>query len=109
MNDWDWLKPTATVLAAAAVVLVVVNAALVLRNESAQAFANQRQQYINQAAEVSRVAQVLAQTIARKAIETNDDALTALLQRHGLQLSRTPPGVEAVKPEATPPEGEEKK
>jgi hypothetical protein len=105
MNDWDWLKPAATVLGAAAIVLVLVNAALVLRNESAQVFVNQRQQYINQGAAVNRVAQLLARTIARVAIETKDDALTALLERHGLQLKHTPEGdVDTAAPGATAPE-----
>lgn len=89
MNGWQdgaWLKPAATVLAGLSIVLLIVNAALSLRNESAQNLLNQRQQYINQSAQVSRVAMFLVQTIAKTAVASKDDALFQLLQRHGVKL-----------------------
>jgi hypothetical protein len=89
-----WLKPAAMALAIASLVLVCVNAALILRNESAQAVVNQRQQFLNQTVQVSRVALVLVQTIAKTAAATKDEALSQLLERHGVRLQPTqpPPG-----------------
>jgi LAS superfamily LD-carboxypeptidase LdcB len=94
MNGWQtdtWLRPAATALAVASIVLLFVNAALTLRNESAQAVVNQRQQFINQSAQVSRVALVLVQTIAKTALTTKDDALMQLRERHGVRLQPNPP------------------
>lgn len=98
MDDRDWLRTAASVLAAAAIVLVVVNGALTLRNEAAQNTVNERQEFINQGAEVRSVAQLLAQTIARKAVATKDQALVALLARHGLKLKQIPTGAPAAAP-----------
>lgn len=102
MNGWQsetWLRPAATALALASIVLLVVNAALTLRNESAQAVVNQRQQFINQTAQVSRVALLLAQTIAKTAITTKDDALLQLLERHGVRLQSNASPAEGAAPE----------
>jgi hypothetical protein len=104
MNGWQsdtWLRPAATGLAIASIVLLVVNAALTLRNESAQAVVNQRQQFINQSAQVSRVALVLAQTIAKTAVATKDDALMQLLDRHGVRLQSNVPPAESAPPEGS--------
>ncbi|HZT52556.1 MAG TPA: hypothetical protein VFA22_11505 [Stellaceae bacterium] len=101
MDGWwsgTWLRPTAIALALASIALVIVNGALTLRIQNAQAVLTQRQQFINQAVQVSRVAQLLVQTIAKTALATKDDALTALLERHGVRLQ---PGAPA---EGAPPE-----
>jgi len=102
MNGWQtdtWLRPAATALALASIVLLVVNAALTLRNESAQAVVNQRQQFINQTAQVSRVALVLVQTVAKTAMANKDDALMQLLERHGVRLQPNAPPAEGNPPE----------
>ncbi len=93
MNDWAWLKPTATGLAAASILFVLLNGALVLRNDNAQALVNQRQQMINQGGQLTHAAQLMVQAIARVAIATKDDALFQLLKRHGVHL--TPNGPDA--------------
>ena len=82
-----WLGPAAAWLAIASIVLVLVNAALVLRNQGVQRVLNERQQFINQAAQLSRASQLLVDTIARSAIANKDDTLTALLQRHGVKVN----------------------
>ena len=96
-----WLRPAATALALAGIVLVFVNGALTLRNEGAQTIIAQRQQFINQGVQVSRVAQLLVQTIARAAVATKDDALTQLLERHGVRLQ---PGAAPAEGTAAAPE-----
>jgi len=93
-----WLRPAATWLAVASIVLVLVNAAIVLRNQSVQRELNQRQATINQAAQIARVNQVLIETIARTAVTKKDDALAAVLERHGVKLNGP------VQPAPTPPE-----
>jgi hypothetical protein len=101
MNGWQtgtWLRPAATALAVASIVLVVVNGALTLRNEGAQTVINQRQQFINLSAQVSRVAMLLVQTIAKTAVTTKDDALTQLLERHGVRVQPNPPPAEGAAP-----------
>jgi hypothetical protein len=88
MDDADatWLRRAATWIAGASIVLVVVNGALVLKNQDAQRIVNQRQAQINQAAQIARVNQLIIETIARTAIARKDDTLTALLERHGVKL-----------------------
>jgi hypothetical protein len=97
-----WLGPAATWLAIASIVLVLVNAALVLRNQGDQGTVNQRQQIINQAAQLSRASQILIETIARTAIANKDDTLTALLERHGIKVNPGPAPAAASAPEKTP-------
>jgi hypothetical protein len=94
MEDGDeggWLRPAATWLAAASIVLVAVNGALVLRNQAAQREVNERQQTINQGAQLSRISQFLVTTVARVAVAAKDDKLTDLLERHGVHVKVGPP------------------
>lgn len=91
-----WLRSAATLLAVASIVLVLVNAGLALRNQGAQGEVGQRQQIINQAAQYSRVSQLLVQTAGRIAINSKDDALSAALERHGIKLTVNPPPSEAA-------------
>jgi hypothetical protein len=91
----SWLRPAATVLAAAGIVLVLVNAGLVLRNQSVQAVVSQRQQVINQAAMLARASQAVIQALAVTAIKNKDDAILALLERHGIHVN--PPSAETEK------------
>jgi hypothetical protein len=82
-----WLRTAATWLAVASVLLVLVNAGLVLRNQGSQRVVNQRQQTINQAVQLARAGQILVQTVARVAVATKDDALTAALEHQGIKLN----------------------
>ena len=93
MAEGGWARPTATGLAAASIVFVLINGALVLRNENAQAAVNQRQQVIDHGLEVSRAAQLMVQTIGNVAVATKDDALIQVLERHGIHLSPNAPSV----------------
>jgi acylphosphatase len=86
-----WLRSAATSLAIATIVLVLVNAVLVVRNQGAQREVNQRQQVINQGVQIAHVSQVLVETAARAAVQNKDDKLTALLERHGIHITLNPP------------------
>lgn len=104
MKDWAWLGPTATGLAAASLLFVLLNGALVLRNDNAQAVVTQRQQFINQGVQTSRAAQLMIQTIAHVAVATKDDALVQLLEHHGLHLTSDAPAVVAAPSDETRPQ-----
>src|ERR1700676_3950150 len=98
-----WLRPAATLLAGAGIVLVLINAALLMRNQKAQAEVNQRQQVINHAVQFSRAVQLLVQTIAWTAVTSKDEALVVLLERHGIRITGGPPSADSLqKPEAKP-------
>ena len=81
-----WEVVTMT-LAALSLVLVIVNAGLVLRNQSIQVEVGQRQQIINQGLQFARLRQVIAQYVANVATAKNDPALSELLTRHGINLA----------------------
>lgn len=93
---WD----TVTMAAAAlSLVLVIVNAGLVLRNQSIQVDVSQRQQVINQGLQFARIRQVLAQYIANVATAKKDTELTDVLTHHGITLA-APPAAPATAPAA---------
>ena len=93
-----WLRTAATWLAGISIVLVLVNAALELRNQAAQRAVNQRQQFINQSVQIGRVSQVLIETVAKSAVASKDDALTALMERHGIHVNVSPAPAGEKKP-----------
>lgn len=77
------------VLAALSLILVIINAGLVVRNESLQVDVTQRQQVINQGLQFARIRQTLAQLLGNLAIAKNDRDLADLLTRHGIAVSPT--------------------
>ena len=79
-----------TGLAVAALVLVVINAGLTLSNRSAQTEINQRQQYINQNLQASRVLEALVRALATASVNNKDEALRQLLTQHGITFTVTP-------------------
>ena len=81
-----WEVVTMT-LAGVSLVLVIVNAGLVLRNQSIQVEVSQRQQIINQGLQFARLRQVIAQYVANVATAKKDAELTELLTRHGINLA----------------------
>lgn len=74
-------------LAALSLLLVVVNAILVIRNQSIQFDVNQRQQTINQGLQFARIRQTLVQFLGNLAVSKNDRDLTDLLTRHGITVT----------------------
>jgi hypothetical protein len=87
---------TALALAGLSLLLVIVNAGLVIRNQSIQIDVTQRQQTINQGLEFARIRQTLAQFLGNLAVTKNDRDLTDLLTRHGIAVTPT-----AAQPAAT--------
>jgi len=77
-------------LAGLSLVLVIVNSALAIRNQSIQADVGQRQQVINQGLEFARIRQALAQVLGNFALSKNDHDLSDLLTRHGIAVSAVP-------------------
>jgi hypothetical protein len=96
-----WLRPAATILAAAGIILVFVNGGLVLRNQASQAVVSQRQQVINTAAPINRIQQMLAQALAQTAVQHRDEAIQTMLERHGFRINIVPTAG-APKPETQP-------
>lgn len=80
-------------MAALSLLLVVVNAGLVVRNQSIQVQATQRQQVINQGLQFSRIRQVLAQLLANVSVSKNDHDIAALLTRNGITVTVPPAAV----------------
>jgi hypothetical protein len=88
------------ILAGVSLALVIVNAGLVLRNQSIQFDVSQRQQVINQGLQFARIRQVLAQYVANVAATKKDAELTNLLAHHGITLAATPvPAATAAAPQ----------
>jgi len=89
------------VLGAVTVVLVIVNFFLLSNNQSIQAQVNQRQQFINQSAQLSRVSDFLIRALATEAVSKNDDKVRDMLSQQGITLNVTPaPNGSAATPAA---------
>lgn len=84
----------ATLLAGVSLVLVVVNIALSVIDQKAQAEVNQRQQVIAQAAQLNAVSGLLTHALIRQAHAAKDPQIEALLKRAGIddaaQATTTP-------------------
>jgi hypothetical protein len=80
-----------TGLAGISVVLVIGNGFLFLTNQSAQAVINQRQQFINQSAQLGRLQEGLVRALATSAANNKDDQLRDLLAQHGISFTVNPP------------------
>ena|SRR6185437_3958947 len=86
-SPWEMITMT---LAGLSLVLVIVNAGLVIRNQSIQVEVSQRQQVINQGLQFARIRQLLAQYVANVATQKKDGELSELLTRHGITLTSPP-------------------
>ena len=80
----SWTNWTATMAAALGLTLVVVNAVLVSNNQSNQLAVTQRQQFINQGADLVRIEQAMVRS-ALAANNPKDDAFTKLLARYNIK------------------------
>ena len=76
-------------LAGVSLLLVIVNAALVMRNQAIQFDVTQRQQVINQGLQFLRIRQALAQAVGTLAVNKQDHDLSDLLTRHGISVTPT--------------------
>jgi flagellar basal body-associated protein FliL len=90
-----WLQLS---LAAAAIILVVVNAGLYFTNRSAQAQFNARSQYIQQSQSIGSLYQEIAKTLANLAVENHDDEIKALLAQEGFTINSNQSNQAGTKP-----------
>ena len=74
-------------LGALTIVLVVANFFVLSSNQSIQAEANQRQQFINQSVQLKRVDDLLIRAIAQASINAKDDKLRDLLTQQGVTMT----------------------
>ena len=74
-------------LGALTIVLVVANFFVLSSNQSIQAEANQRQQFINQSVQLKRVDELLIRAIAQASINAKDDKLRDLLTQQGVTMT----------------------
>ncbi|HLI21802.1 MAG TPA: hypothetical protein VKV32_11825 [Stellaceae bacterium] len=77
-------------LAGLSLLLVIVNAVLVVRNQSIQVDVNERQQVINQGLQFARLRQAIAQLLGNVAISKQDHDISELLARHGISVNAGP-------------------
>jgi type II secretory pathway component PulM len=89
MRTDGWVYRVILALSGITLVLVVVYLVLVQQNRSVQAEINQRQQFIGQSVEFSRVNNALVQAIARAAVSDKDDKLRNLLTQNGIAIDPT--------------------
>jgi len=80
-SQGSWLIQWATLLAGVSLVLVIVNIALALVDQSAQAEANQRQQRIAQAAQLEALTNVLTHALTVQEQSSRDPQIQDLLTR----------------------------
>jgi len=80
----SWTNWTATVAAGLSLILVVINSVLVSNNQASQLAVTQRQQFINQGADLVRIEQLLMRS-ALAANSPKDDAFTRLLARYNIK------------------------
>ena len=73
-----------TMLAGASIALVIVNGTMILGNQSAQADVNQRQQFINQSVQLSRVNEALVRALLSASSGDKDEPIRKLLAQHGI-------------------------
>lgn len=92
----------ATGIAALALVLVVVNSILVLNNESHQAEVNQRQQFINQSIQLSRISQSLVTALAQAAVRSDDKDIREMLASSGFTIQQANPAQQTAAPPSEP-------
>jgi hypothetical protein len=74
-------------LGALAILLVVANFFVQSSNQSIQAEANQRQQFINQSVQLKRVDDLLIRALAQAAVNAKNDKLRDLLTQQGVTLT----------------------
>ena len=97
MRAGGWLYWVTVGLSGLTLLLVVAYIILVQANRSVQAEVNQRQQFINQSVQLSRINDVLIRALAAAAVNNKDDKLRDLLAQNGVTINA------AGEPEKTPP------
>lgn len=89
-SQGSWLLQWATLLAGVSLVLVIVNIALAVVDQSAQAEANQRQQQIAQAAQLEALTNVLTRALSTQEQSSKDPQIQDLLTRAAASAGPAP-------------------
>ncbi len=87
MRADGWVYRVTLALSGITLVLVVVYLVMSQQNRAVQAEVNQRQQFISQSIEFSRIDNALIQAIASNAVSGKDDKLRALLTQNGITIN----------------------
>ena len=87
MRPGGWVYWVAVGLSGLTLLLVVAYIVLVQDNRTVQAQVNQRQQFINQSTQLSRVNEALIRALATAAISNKDDRLRDLLAQNGITIN----------------------
>jgi hypothetical protein len=107
MLGGGWTYRIVLALSGIAVILVIVYLIQVEQNRSLRAEVDQRQQFINQSMQFSRVDEALIRALANTAVSEKDDKLRELLAQNGITINPktgTPTAVPgAVAPPAANP------
>jgi hypothetical protein len=87
MRTDGWLYRVGVGLSAVTLILVIVYIVLVQDNRSVQREVNQRQQFINQSIQLSRVNEALVRALAAGAVNGKSDKLRDLLAQNGITIN----------------------
>ena len=85
-----WIPWCGISLAGLSLLLVIANIALALVNARTQAEVAARQQFIADGPQYSAIGQAIVRSLNTAIAATNDQALIAMMQRHGLNPSTAP-------------------
>lgn len=84
-TDWKFL--TITAVAALAFIFVLINLSAHMSNRTRQTEVAERQQFINQSVQLSRLNTQFIQALAQLSAETNDESIRRLLAEHGVTFT----------------------
>ena len=92
----DWKFSLVTVIALIGSILVLVNVSVHRANRTLQADVAQRQQFINQSIQLSRLNNEFIKALAQLSAETDDESIRQLLADQGVTFTVNPPAVETT-------------
>jgi|SRR6516225_8906622 len=87
MRPGGWLYGLMVGLSGLTLILIVAYIVLVQDNRSVQMQVNQRQQFINQSVQLSRVNDALIRALATAAVNNKDTKLRDLLTQNGITIN----------------------
>jgi len=91
-----------TILAVLSLALVVANSVLILSNQSVRTEVDQRQQFLNQSIQLSRLNQELVNGLAAVALKNNNTAIRDLLASNGITVLVNQPAAGTAPAAGTP-------
>jgi hypothetical protein len=92
----DWKFSLVTALALIGSIMVLVNVSVHRANRALQADVAQRQQFINQSIQLSRLNNEIIKALAQLSAETDDERIRQLLADQGVTFTVNPPAVETT-------------